>query len=587
MPLMHSSACVVSTPCPAEGVVVYCGIVCRENDAERHARKHHTSDLPPGNNHGAIPARHPVDGRPACAFFLRGYCAFGWKCRKWHPELVKGRTKGNEGEERESEESGDLEEPIAATEAATVETGNLREAVSALEDEQVREEEEEETTAMGTEELLDPSICGELDNGGCFQERVEETASVYSDVPNVDKGDITVTEESIPDAECGSHDARAGQMTKKSRLLLRREARKTRKALRKRTLKQILGEHNGSVEEVSEELNSKVVSEASVSTSATEEESKNDAESHDDVEHISGAEDSFEEVRVLTKRERKREERRLASALKKRERQEKKMRAELALQQSSQRLEVDAAGKELLKAGKHIEAAIAFTKALSGPNVSAEKEADLYLGRSECYLALEKVSCALRDSKRAVDARADERSLRSLLTLQIMCGMTAEARETSSKVQGTVSECLEAIARIETATAEFEDLVSNGLWKGADKEIRAAAELAPHSATVLLGRAEVCMHLHQFDEGREFVRAAKRIAGNDDDCGFLYVRGLDLYYTEEFWRDADKEPEVLKAFAKTRNWKARAMATYHKAAAIKSRFISLQKLLNDGAKKGG
>merc|ERR1719151_417992 len=78
------------------------------------------------------------------------------------------------------------------------------------------------------------------------------------------------------------------------------------------------------------------------------------------------------------------------------------------------------------------------------------------------------------------------------------------------------------------------------------------------------------MHLHIFDEGRELIREAKRISGNEDDCGFLYVRGLDLYYTEEFWRDADKEPAVLRAFAKTRNWKERAMAMYHKAAAIQS-----------------
>ena len=43
----------MSTPCPAaEGSVVYCGIVCRENDAERHATKHHVSECkgcPPGS----------------------------------------------------------------------------------------------------------------------------------------------------------------------------------------------------------------------------------------------------------------------------------------------------------------------------------------------------------------------------------------------------------------------------------------------------------------------------------------------------------------------------------------------------------
>ena len=308
------------------------------------------------------------------------------------------------------------------------------------------------------------------------------------------------------------------------------------------------------------------------------------AESREVVE-VMVCQESFDEVRVMTKRERKREERRLANALKKRERQERNRREE-SEQRSKQRANVEE-GKNLLEEGKHLEAAIAFSKAMTGPNMTPEEKADLYLGRSECHLALEKVSFALRDSRTAVGLWNDDRARRSLLRLEILCGMTTEARETCGRVTMSTNTTgyLDAIARIETAFSQFEQQSADGLWKGADKEIRAAAELAPHSVAVLLGRAEVCMHLHHFEEGREFIREAKRNSGNEDDCGFLYVRGLDLYYTEEFWRDADKEPAVLRAFAKTRNWKERAMAMYHKAAAIKSRFISVQKFLNDGAKK--
>ena len=604
-----SSACVVSTPCPADGRVVYCGIVCRENDAERHARKHHISKCK-DFGYNAIPDGNPIDGRPACSFYLRGYCAFGNRCRRWHPEQAPA-ARQHTNIRQESQNCGVSEEPFAT---ATIEgeAENLREEVGVSEETQDRDEEAE---AVATEDTVEPfleqhSSCemdpgadgdgGDLSNcdGETVRKLDERTAAAETGcnvVAAIDaESDVTAVEErdfDVVAVASSRNEVRVTQTSKKSRLSLRREARKTRKALRKRTLKQILGEQDGCEEDtISEELNAKVDDSLQNQNAAAEEEAPTEAaedavESRDVVEVEVVCQESFDEVRVMTKRERKREERRLTTALKKRERQERKRREE-SEKRSKQRVNAEE-GKNLLEEGKHLEAAIAFSKAMTVPNMAPEEEADLYLCRSECHLALGKVSCALRDSRKAVDIWDDDIPLRWLLRLEILCGMTTEARETCSRVSMSTNTTgyLETIGRIGTAISEFEQQSSDGLWKGADKEIRAAAELAPHSVAVLLGRAEVCMHLHIFDEGRELIREAKRISGNEDDCGFLYVRGLDLYYTEEFWRDADKEPAVLRAFAKTRHWKERAMAMYHKAAAIKSRFISVQKFLNDGAKK--
>ena len=596
-----SSACVVSTPCPAEGLVVYCGIVCRENDAERHARKHHVSKCQDCDS-DATPDRNPIDGRPTCFFYLRGYCAFGNRCRKWHPERAPARQHIS----IRQEDSPNCEVSEGPSAAVTIEAENLREVVGVSDSEETQERyEEEEAAPDDAVELLlgRPSPC-EMDPGAergnfssCDRESLlepdEDTAAAKScGVAAMDAESDTATKERVSESDeaaSSRNEARATQTTKKSRLWLRREARKSRKALRKKSLKQILGEQDGGVEDISEELNADVDG-SPQNTAAEEALTEALTEMAEDVvvdeDEVEVCQESFDEVRVMTKRERKREERRLATALKKRERQERQRREE-SEERSKQRVKAEE-GKNLLEEGKHLEAALAFSKAMNGPNVTPEGKAHLYLDRSECHLALEKVSCALRDARTAVGLWSDDRSLRWLLRMEILCGMTTEARETCSRVSVSTntSGYLEAIGRIESAISEFEQQSSDGLWKGADKEIRAAAELAPHSVAVLLGRAEVCMHLHHFDEGRDFIREAKRISGNEDDCGFLYVRGLDMYYTEEFWRDANKEPAVLRAFAKTRYWKERAMAMYHKAAAIKSRFISVQKLLNDGAKKG-
>ena len=574
---------------------------------------------------------NPIDGRPACPYYLRGYCAFGNRCRRWHPQQPPATREHhtipafpnamNEYAANAEEEvdlylgRSDCNLPlvspncVARDEAntdSTMEAENLREE-DRLSEEPPEIEEEGEVAVLaddmkGTPEPLaeqlsvcerapeedrvdlsnrDGEIAPELNEDSVAADSCNDAAVDTLSDPTVEVGDV---------AEGSTNETRATQATKKSRLLMRREARKTRKALRKKTLKQILGEEDGGADAISDEVIAK--NDDSSPEATAEEETPTAAvkvavdETRDVIDVDTGRlQESFDEVRVMTKRERKREERRQATVMKKRERQERKRREE-SERRCKRRLQAEE-GKNLLEEGKHLEAALAFSKAMNGPDSTPEEEADLYLGRSECHLAMDKVSCALRDSRKAVGLWDDDRSLRWLLKLETLCGMTAEARLTCGRLSPSTNTAayLESIGKIETAIAEFEQLSADGLWKGADKEIRTAAEFAPHSVTVLLGRAEVCMHLHIFDEGRELIREAKRISGNEDDCGFLYVRGLDMYYTEEFWRDADKEPAVLRAFAKTRNWKKRAMTMYHKAAAIKSRFLTVQILLNEGAKK--
>ena len=59
------------------------------DDADRHASQHDVSKHQ--DCHAKITSdRNPIDGRLACSYFLLGNCAFGNKCRKWHPEQVDG-----------------------------------------------------------------------------------------------------------------------------------------------------------------------------------------------------------------------------------------------------------------------------------------------------------------------------------------------------------------------------------------------------------------------------------------------------------------------------------------------------------------
>ena len=59
------------------------------DDAEGHAREHHVSKCK-DVDYDAVPDGNPIDRRPACSFYLRGNCAFGNRCRKWHPEQGDG-----------------------------------------------------------------------------------------------------------------------------------------------------------------------------------------------------------------------------------------------------------------------------------------------------------------------------------------------------------------------------------------------------------------------------------------------------------------------------------------------------------------
>ena len=61
------------------------------DDAERNATKRHVSktkecDFDETSAIGSGFNRNPIDERPTCSFYLRGNCAFGNRCRKWHPE---------------------------------------------------------------------------------------------------------------------------------------------------------------------------------------------------------------------------------------------------------------------------------------------------------------------------------------------------------------------------------------------------------------------------------------------------------------------------------------------------------------------
>ena len=311
---------------------------------------------------------NPIDGRPACPYYLRGYCAFGNRCRRWHPQQPPATREHhtipafpnamNEYAANAEEEvdlylgRSDCNLPlvspncVARDEAntdSTMEAENLREE-DRLSEEPPEIEEEGEVAVLaddmkGTPEPLaeqlsvcerapeedrvdlsnrDGEIAPELNEDSVAADSCNDAAVDTLSDPTVEVGDV---------AEGSTNETRATQATKKSRLLMRREARKTRKALRKKTLKQILGEEDGGADAILDEVIAK--NDDSSPEAPAEEETPTAAvkvavdETRDvidvDTERL---QESFDEVRVMTKRERKREERRQATVMKKRERQE-------------------------------------------------------------------------------------------------------------------------------------------------------------------------------------------------------------------------------------------------------------------------
>jgi tetratricopeptide (TPR) repeat protein len=536
--------------------------------------------------------------------FCRGYCAFGNKCRKWHPDRKK-KTADREVVREDADVTAavllDREEHFQERELVFQEEEEVyweEEQVVQEQEHVVQEQEhvvqEQEEEFRSQEEIVEVV---EVEQGD-VHESPDESVSVTSPGVTVvqDHGDgDDEDDEEADDFESllGTPTAALTSSTKKSRLEQRREARKARKASRKKNIRQTFTEETPGEEvgaeaecnspEVGTEVSPEVGTEVAPVMMETDTKEAVAAE-----ECLDGA-----EIRVLTKKEKKKEERMIANALKKKEKQERKIKVETDQrsletdQRSSLRSSLKGDAGELVAAGKHLEAAIAFTKAMGTVTTSkVDDEAELYAGRSECYMALDRIPNALTDARRAVGMRPNENDwLKKLLNLEVVSGNTKEALEILDRISSfdasTTRDLVRKIRKIEDSLERTEEFVCVEQWDRAVEALMPAEEASPHSHRMLLLKAEISAQLGRYTETAELVRAAQRNRASVDDPRLLYVRALELYHTDAFWRSEQKEPDVLKLLAKTRNWKERSKNTYQKAMAIKTRFKSVANYMRD------
>ena len=319
--------------------------------------------------------------------------------------------------------------------------------------------------------------------------------------------------------------------TKKSRLEMKREARRSKKAARKVEKKALMNARRKREEAGREEQADLLVQ------PPAEEEMVPDSSS------ILGSGEPTS-PRRMTKKEKKREERRLQNVQRKAERQRLKQLGQREERQKKRREAEEMAGK-----GDFLAGAVAITKLIqSSQETEEEEEAELFSVRRDCYLGLGKARQALEDARRAVNIRKKrggdtDQDLLKLLRIQILVGSVAEASETLSALPNDdLSQERSDLQSAKDSLGAVEEALASDNWHGALEAALKAERFCPHSPALSLARAEVQAHLGMYKEAKMAVARRRVEKDEKEDARIVFVDNIIDYYSTPWWQEEKREP---------------------------------------------
>ncbi len=409
--------------------------------------------------------------------------------------------------------------------------------------------------------------------------------------------------------------------SKKSRMEMKREARKAKKASRKKeklalvsSTKSVpsIDEHSAEdAQEVAEEgAEAKVIEEEedpAPCNAALEERSETEltfgakeivAAADKDEDDTCEDESSF---RKLTKKEKRREERRLQNIRKKMERQKMNKVENRDGRKNKKKKEAF----QLLEEGKCLESALALSRLMtdSSASESARNDPELYAGRRDCHMSLGRARQALEDARKAVELREENwrrdedgefKDRTELLRIQILVGDTDGASKTLTSIpQDRQSEVEEVRRRLQSAVDGFASVLQTldqGDWVESLERVSKLEKVCPFSSGLALLKAEAQTHLHIYPKVKEALE--RHHLERKNDLQYCYVRNLLEYYTTFWWQEERKEPKVLEKFRScvcittatnpNDHLGKRALEMQKKSAVIRSNYKRVLRALKSG-----
>lgn len=320
-----------------------------------------------------------------------------------------------------------------------------------------------------------------------------------------------------------------GNYTKKSRLEMKREARKSKKAARKRDKMAASSIPPEPDQSETVKLPPKI---AEVPESKPEPEvirSEEPAVQRSESRESLG---SVIEVRQLTKRQKKQEERRIQNAMKKMQKKEKQK-----VQYTEDYMRQKALTKELLSERKPLECAVALTKLMK----INPKDPELYERRRDCYLALDKIYQAQTDAQKAVELSDSTEACYRLLEICFRTGHALKAAEIRSRLPEDVltpDDGKKCDVMVE-AMADTNSFLDESKWTEAITALSQCEIICPQGQYYLILRCECLLHCRKYAEAKSII---VRLRPHEDiQVDLRYLQSLYEYYTESSsWSNEDK-----------------------------------------------
>ncbi|TRY64145.1 hypothetical protein TCAL_07161 [Tigriopus californicus] len=375
--------------------------------------------------------------------------------------------------------------------------------------------------------------------------------------PSGPAGDLTAPTSLVDEGE--EVDSGTGvNYTKKTRLEMRREARKTKKVARKRyKMANVSTSVTRHVNEVETESKTPPTTSTKdqVAVSKTEAEVVNSQP--DPVIERSESRESLAsviEVRQLTKRQKKQEERRIQNAMRKKQKKEKQK-----VQYTEDYMRQKTQTKELLSERKPLECAVALTKLMK----VNPKDPELYERRRDCYLALDKIYQALADAQTAVELSDSTDACYRLLEICFRTGHALKASEIRLRLSDDLlspEDAKKCDVMVE-AFNETNSLLDASKWTEAITALSQCEIICPEGHYYLILRCECLLHCRKYAEAKNVLL---RLRPHEDlQVDLRYLQSLYDYYTDaSSWSNEDKFTELSSALKEcARLGKTRYQAT--------------------------
>lgn len=362
--------------------------------------------------------------------------------------------------------------------------------------------------------------------------------------------------------------------TKKSKLEMKREARRSKKEVRKREKLSRMKkkEESGNQEQEKEEGQmEEQEKQQNVCQIVETKESVDEVKSKEDEKDVGDRKERGEKKdggdRKVTKKEKRKEERRLYNLMKKKEKQENKIKEQREMI-DKEKVEV----KALIADNKYLEGALRITKIM----VEDKTDPDLFSLRRDCYLGLGKVKNALDDGNKAVKLRGGIEDKIKVLHLHIMMGNVEMAEKIINEElkDNDFSSEVERINEIKCDFDQCEDALKEEDWPKVLESATPLDKICPHSERLMLMKAEAQLHLHNYPEAKTYLTKCRFALQND--IRFIYVNALEKYYTTPWWKNT---PAVLKQLEGCKSLNERAAKTFSIASKMYNHYENICLLL--------